>query len=169
MKHGISMAKRWYAVALATAGMCCTASAQDALRDPTAAPAGASAAPDTPARSPVALEGMSVIVRDGKAGLVVGTRIVQPGQKIGSRVLERITETEIWLREGKSLHKVPRFSGIERHDTAKSSKCAIPMAAARVESYSGKTAKRTPMSLTSPASNQADTQCDVPPTRSSNP
>lgn len=56
----------------------------------------------------------SVIVQDGQPRLVVGTRLVAPGGMVGDAKLERITETEIWLRKGKELRKVPRFAGIQR-------------------------------------------------------
>ena len=56
----------------------------------------------------------SVIVRNGKPFLVVGTRLVAQGQTLGDARVERITETEIWLREGGQLRKVPRFAGIQR-------------------------------------------------------
>ena len=56
----------------------------------------------------------AVIVRDGKPFLVVGTRLLAQGQKLGDTRVERITETEIWLREGGQLRKVPRFAGVQR-------------------------------------------------------
>ena len=56
----------------------------------------------------------SVVVRNGKPFLVVGTRLVAQGQKMGDTRVERITETEIWLREGGQLRKVPRFAGVQR-------------------------------------------------------
>ncbi len=138
------------------AGLHGRAQAQQDVRDPTMPPPIATAAPDAPARSPLGLEGTSVIVRDGKPGLVVGTRVVLPGQKIGSWVLERITETEILLRDGKQLRTVARFSGIERRDPAQATAC---MSLAKVAA----TPKKPP------APTQADTPCDVPPTRSANP
>ena len=86
-----------------------------ALRDPTQAPAALDAAPQqTPDALPVGNEGLSVVVREGKALLVVGTRLVAPGQQIGNYRLERITETEVWLRNGTGLRKLARFGGIER-------------------------------------------------------
>jgi hypothetical protein len=85
-----------------------------------------------------------VIVRDGKAGLVQGTRVVFPGQKWGNSTLERITETEVWLRDGKTLRKLARFGGIERKLT-------------------------TTPTTTPPTSTPAGTQGDAPPPRSSTP
>ena len=135
------------------------------LRDPFVAPNQASAASDapTPMQSSLGVEGTSVIVRDGKAGLVQGTRIVFPGQKWGRWTLERITETEVWLRDGTKLRKLPRFSGIQRRDSAlRTAACAARDAASAPADKRKNTKKR-------PTSTPADTQCDAPPTRSSNP
>jgi hypothetical protein len=59
--------------------------------------------------------------------LVVGTRLVAPGQKVGAQRLERITETEIWMRDGKTLLKTPRFAGIQRSVAAPTVACAAPV------------------------------------------
>ena len=61
---------------------------------------------------------MTVIVRNGHPYLVVGTRLYAQGQKLGQARIERISETEVWLREGGVLRKVPRFSGIQRRTVA---------------------------------------------------
>jgi hypothetical protein len=85
------------------------------LRDPTLAPPELVGADGKPiADSPLGAQGMAVVVRNGKPFLVVGTRLYAQGQKVGQMRVERITETEVWLREGKELRKVPRFSGIQR-------------------------------------------------------
>jgi hypothetical protein len=60
---------------------------------------------------------MTVIVRNGQPSLVVGTRLVAQGQTLGNTRVERITETEIWLREEGQLRKVPRFAGIQRRSS----------------------------------------------------
>lgn len=94
------------------------APAQD-LRDPTMPPPESGAGPaGTAATSPLGVDGMTVIRRNGKSYLVVGTRLYAPGQKVGQLRVERITETEVWLRDGNALRKVPRFSGIQRSVTA---------------------------------------------------
>lgn len=130
------------------------------VRDPTLPPSMATAESGAPAPSPWGGEGgMSVIARDGKAGLVVGTRVVYPGQRIGPWVLERITETEVWLRDGAKLRKVSRFSGIQRRDPALAPACPVPAVA--------QTAPKARGSKT--ATTQADPQCVAPLTRSSNP
>jgi len=96
---------------LASAGLLCTLSvtAQDG-RDPTVAP-GESAAVGA---SPMGVEGMTVLVRNGKPYLVVGTRLYAVGDKVGLMRVDRIAESEVWLHDGRALIKVPRFSGIER-------------------------------------------------------
>jgi hypothetical protein len=57
---------------------------------------------------------MAVLVRQGVPYLVVGTRLYAKGQKVGQARIERITETEVWLREAGALRKVPVFGGIQR-------------------------------------------------------
>ena len=86
-------------------------------RDPTIPPTGASSAPAAPvaARSPLlANTALAVIVREGRPYLVVGTRLYAQGQMIEDTRIERISETEVWLREGKTLHRKSLFAGIER-------------------------------------------------------
>ena len=176
MMHVSHLRRAWHAcltllTGLLAVGLPDPAQAQQDMRDPTIPPPMATAAPDSPAsRSPMGLEGVSVIVRDGKPGLVVGTRVVLPGQKLGSWVLVRITETEIWLRDGKQLRKVARFSGIVRRDPAQVAACAAPAThVTPTKPRSGKNAlvAATPKKPLAPT--QADTPCDVPPTRSANP
>ena len=90
------------------------------LRDPTVAPAEAGlagAAPSAPALTAVP-GAMTIIVRDGRPFLVVGTRLYAVGQKLGQARIERISETEVWLREGGFLRKLPQFTGIERRAQA---------------------------------------------------
>jgi hypothetical protein len=38
--------------------------------------------------------------------------------------VERITETEVWLRDGQALRKVPRFADIQRNVTMPLPACA---------------------------------------------
>ena len=108
------------------------APAQEA-RDPTMAPPEASALPGEPGKATPPV-GMAVVVQDGKPHLVVGTRLVAVGQKVGNARLERITETEIWLRDGKQLRKVQRFSGIQRSVAQASAPCKAPAAKTRSRS-----------------------------------
>jgi len=57
---------------------------------------------------------LSIIARNGKSFVVMGTRLYAQGQMLGQARIERIAETEIWLREGKQLRKVQLFSGVTR-------------------------------------------------------
>ncbi len=89
---------------------------EQALRDPTVPPVSAGLSPAGSAAQPAALEsgGMAVVVRQGKPYLVLGTRLYAQGEKFGQTRIERITETEVWLREAGNLRKVSVFAGIER-------------------------------------------------------
>ncbi len=106
----------WTLLGLALVAGVTGARAQPA-RDPTQPPPGASsaAAPEPAARvSAIDAAPVAVVVREGRPYLVVGTRLYAQGQKVGDSLIERITETEVWLREGKTLRKKPVFPGIER-------------------------------------------------------
>lgn len=82
------------------------------LRDPTQPPGAGAASEAGPARG--GAPGWSVIVVDGRAHVAVGTRLYAEGQMLGRARVERITETEIWLREGTVLRKVPLYAGVQR-------------------------------------------------------
>ena len=105
-------------------------------RDPTIPPPEVSAAAlgVTP-QQPWGSDGIAVVVRDGKSFLVVDTRLYGVGQKVGSFHIERITESEVWLREGKAIRKVPRFAGIVRSEVA-----ASPLVAASAPQSKGRKA-----------------------------
>jgi hypothetical protein len=87
-----------------------------ALRDPTQPPVTETpAAPGTSsAASSVQTGGMAMLVRQGVPYLVVGTRLYASGQTVGQARIERITETEVWLREAGAVRKVQLFGGIQR-------------------------------------------------------
>ncbi|ABD71042.1 hypothetical protein Rfer_3333 [Rhodoferax ferrireducens T118] len=96
-----------------------TAGAQS-LRDPTLPPAEAGVAGAPAAASIFSFDSSAtaVIVRNGRSYLAVGTRLYAPGEKLGQARIERISETEVWLRESGVLRKVPLFAGIERRAAA---------------------------------------------------
>jgi hypothetical protein len=110
------------ALSLVLSGLCATGSAlAQPVRDPTLPPAVATVVPGEAmpkAVLPITNESISVVVRDGKPMLAVGTRLYQQGQQIGLFKIERISETEVWLRNGKEVHKIARFAGIERRAAA---------------------------------------------------
>lgn len=85
-----------------------------AWRDPTAEPPQMGGVPAGEGASGSDVLPLSVIVVNGRPHVIMGTRLYAPGQKLGQARIERITETEIWLREGAVLRKVPRYQGIER-------------------------------------------------------
>jgi hypothetical protein len=111
-----------FALWLVLSWLCATTSAAaEQARDPTLPPptvAVGSAEAKSKALPPITSDSMSVVVRDGKPMLVVGTRLYQQGQQIGLFKIERISETEVWLRNGKEVHKIARFAGIERRAAA---------------------------------------------------
>lgn len=103
---------RWLLALSLVAGQ----AASQSLRDPTLPPAQAALASTAPLGSSLGIDpgAVTIIVRDGRPFLAVGTRLYAQGQQLGKARIERISETEVWLREGKVLHKVSSFSGIER-------------------------------------------------------
>lgn len=116
-----SFAMRWLML-IATAMALLTGSVLAEQRDPTRAPAAANVrtvgAAERDADAPPELPDVghaAVLVRDGAPLLVLGPQSFSQGQKMGAYTLVRISETEVWLRNGKTLHKLPIFSGIERH------------------------------------------------------
>lgn len=98
-----------------------------ALRDPTQAPPEARATQAEGAAvsvpTPWGDEGVAMVVRGGKPFLVSGTRLYGVGQKLGAYRIERISETEVWLRHGTELHKVPGFAGVQRRPVPSASEC----------------------------------------------
>lgn len=94
-------------------GLALGATAQ-ALRDPTQAPLEQPAAIGGLVGGLDPSTGVTVLVRAGVPYLAVDTRLYKVGQKLGTARVERITETEVWLRDGGTLHKLPRFVGVQR-------------------------------------------------------
>lgn len=102
------------------AGLALAASAQP-VRDPTAppsaerAPSGAAANPAQPGSvDPGPVGSLGVIVRDGKPYVLSGTRLYGSGQMLGAAQIERISETEIWLREDGELRRIARYGAVQR-------------------------------------------------------
>lgn len=102
------------------------AGATAAERDPTMPPATAGVALPPGVNQGAGQEpapNLTVLIQNGVPYLVVGTRLIGVGKKVGAATLERITETEVWLREGRKLNKLPRFMGIQRNVAAVSVAC----------------------------------------------
>jgi hypothetical protein len=118
---------------LCAAAASLTAVAQT-LRDPTQAPDGAGLAANAssgPKAAGVDGTAFTIIVRDGIPSLVVDTRLYTRGQKLGNTTIERITETEVWLREGRVLRKLSQFQGIERRPASPTRPAAASRTAAK--------------------------------------
>lgn len=100
------------------AGVCCAIVATAAisaasLRDPTQPPA-ALAAPGS-VRNPLdSFRPQHLVIVGGERYLVLNGRRYRAGEIISGGQIERITETEVWLRGGDGLRKLPLFSGIEK-------------------------------------------------------
>jgi hypothetical protein len=105
--------------------------AAQSLRDPTIPPWGSGLSDGGGGATPVrGLHGpLSVLVVNGQPYLVVGTRLYAQGQKLGETRIERITETEVWLREGSELRKISNFVGIQRRSVT--STASMPACAAK--------------------------------------
>lgn len=127
--------------------LCGLAPALSQERDPTEPPAqafsSAGGATNANPKNPWGSGGTAVVVRDGKSYLVVDTRLYATGQKVGAWRIERITETEIWLKDGAVRRKVPRFDGIERRVAATQPHAATSGPKAKARGASTMTKKAT--------------------------
>lgn len=108
-RHHQSSRLKWLLIAASLAGLTCAHGQRDPTRPPQPPAQAASGASSGLPAAPLA-----VIVRDGQPHVVIGTRLYAQGDRLGTARIERITETEIWLREGKSLHKLARYAGVQR-------------------------------------------------------
>lgn len=61
---------------------------------------------------------LTIIVRDGRRYVVLGTRLYAQGQKFGEMHIERVTETEVWFRENGVVRKFSRFPDVQRRTVA---------------------------------------------------
>lgn len=123
---------RWILVLLMVVCAGVLPAAAQGLRDPTLPPWGSGSGGGSGAAPVRGLQGpLSVLVVDGKPYLVVGTRLYAQGQQLGAARIERITETEVWLREGRNLRKISNFVGIQRRNvtsTAEAPACGASAA-----------------------------------------
>lgn len=82
---------------------------------PAATPRTSQHAPSVSAMPAEQFDGPVSFIRvNGKPHLVVGTRLLGVGQMLGQARIERISETELWLREGQNTRKLALFHGVER-------------------------------------------------------
>ncbi|MBU0588408.1 MAG: hypothetical protein KJ852_04590 [Gammaproteobacteria bacterium] len=116
------------------------AEAMESLRDPTMEPRSPETVrPSGPGPDEAFKGGFSVIVIDGHPHVIIQTRLYAQGQKFGQAVIERISETEVWLREGGQLRKVPMYAGIERSNVlpAADTDCVSGTSKSRMAKSSG--------------------------------
>lgn len=107
------------ALLVLTLALCAGAASAQMLRDPTLAPAAAMAAGEgaavaKPGGLAVETGQVAVLVRDGTPHLIWGSRLYVTGQRVGTARIERITESEIWLREAGKVSKIKVFQGVEQ-------------------------------------------------------
>jgi hypothetical protein len=116
-KRGVGFASRLLAALglVAWAGLGCNVQAQT-LRDPTVAPSSVAvpAQPKSDVAGKYDSKVLSVMVVDGRPFVMAGSRLYAQGDKLGQATVERISETQIWLREGKQLRKIDLYSGVRR-------------------------------------------------------
>jgi hypothetical protein len=120
-------------VCVALAWLSCTLASAQTLRDPTQPPPIVAANGLNESGQPAAVQSgsVAVVVRQGVPHLVVGSRLYAKGQKVGLARIERITETEVWLREDGVLRKIQVFGGIERRASVPKNTVHHPVKAAR--------------------------------------
>ena|ERR1035437_766137 len=117
MNSGHTFGRSFLSRVLASVGVLVGVSVQaQALRDPTMVPAAVAASmrPAGAVASKSDNKVMSVLVVDGRSFVMSGSRLYALGDKLGSATVERISETQIWLREGKAVRKVNLYSGVQR-------------------------------------------------------
>ena len=117
MSSGRTSLRGFLSCVLALASVLVGVSVQaQALRDPTVVPAAVAAAmrPAGAVASKSDNKALSVLVLDGRSFVMSGSRLYALGDKLGSATVERISETQIWLREGKAVRKINLYSGVQR-------------------------------------------------------
>jgi hypothetical protein len=117
-----SVTKRFYAGIGASLALLfwLEALAAQSLRDPTLPPAQtATASPAARDKLPSGLRGpLTVVVRDGRNYVVLGTRLYAQGQSYGETRIELVTETEVWFMEKGVTSKIARYPGVQRQAAA---------------------------------------------------
>ena len=104
---------RGVAASVCSAVVAMSAFSATSLRDPTQPPA-VLAAPGS-VRNPLdSFRPQHLVIEGGERYLVWNGRRYRAGDVISGGQIERITETEVWLRGSDGLRKLPLFSGIEK-------------------------------------------------------
>ncbi|MBC7445859.1 MAG: hypothetical protein H7273_10400 [Polaromonas sp.] len=100
------------------------------LRDPTLPPLVQTTGPTEATLSALSIGTAppSIIVRDGRSYVVLGSHLYAQGHRYGDVRIERISETEVWFRERNVLYKISRFPGARRSTAVPSIKAqpALP-------------------------------------------
>jgi len=89
-------------------------------RDPTRWPAAlqAPAASAANAAANTLPTPQQIMIVDGKAWLVIGSRRYGVNDKLGDARIQRIEESAVWLRDAQGVHRLPLFEGVQvRHQT----------------------------------------------------
>lgn len=100
-----------------------------AMRDPTMPPHASGASASGRDTSPNDNTARALLFIDGKPHLVAGARLYAEGQQLGAARVERITETEVWLREGGKLRKVSIYPSVRRRSVTPGQEPCAPDAA----------------------------------------
>lgn len=102
-----------------------SASAHAIDRDPTQWPTGilpaspASAASGADPEAPLARQ---VLIRDGRAYLVIQGRRYAVGDMVDGLRIQRIDDTAIWWNEGGQIRREPLYGGVEKRQPKTTSK-----------------------------------------------
>jgi len=97
-------------------------SSREELRDPSAwpaelrspAPGAAGAGNEDDSKRAV----QHITIREGKAFVVSGGRLLPVGAKLGDATIVRIESQAVWLRDGRGTRREAIYPGIEKHATA---------------------------------------------------
>ncbi len=102
------------------------AGAQAPQRDPMQPPAALrpAATPGSLAAGPALPDSAQVLIVDGKAYALIGSRRYAAGTRIGSGpdalLVERVNEHGVWLRSRDGLHALPMLSGVSKKPSPES-------------------------------------------------
>lgn len=97
------------------------------LRDPTQPPPGHAASPGVQRPDPLAgLRLQHLVVIDGERYVVWQGRRHRVGDRLLGLPIERIEETQVWLRGAGGLRKLPLYTGIERRAPRNGGRATAP-------------------------------------------
>lgn len=134
-------------------------SSRDELRDPSAWPAElrspAPGSADTGSDDGGKRAVQHITIREGKAFVVAGGRLLPVGGKLGDATIVRIDSQAVWLRDGRGTRREAIYPGIDKHAAVD----PVPSSAApRAPKPAAKPRPRTPspsatMNSTTPSAN----------------